>query len=142
VQGIPGVPGVTGPTGSTGPTGPSLQPDWSQAVTTALDFIKNKPFVPIGLVLLQHIVFEPSAKKAFDFNIESYIVYMFVGTSQRAGTFVGFAAGQIHKDASIVNDIVGSGAEDFSIVDGKYVFENTSIQFNAEVSVYKFNLPH
>ena len=35
--------GATGATGPTGPQGPSVQSDWSQSDTSALDYIKNKP---------------------------------------------------------------------------------------------------
>ena len=51
-QGPTGATGATGPqgpqgpkgdTGATGPQGPSVQSDWTQTNTSALDYIKNKP---------------------------------------------------------------------------------------------------
>ena len=42
-----GPTGPTGAPGALGPTGPSIQSDWNQTDTTALDYIKNKPdYIP------------------------------------------------------------------------------------------------
>lgn len=41
--GATGPQGPQGPQGPTGPQGPSVQSDWNQTDTSALDYIKNKP---------------------------------------------------------------------------------------------------
>ena len=43
VKGATGATGPQGPQGPTGPQGPSVQSDWNQTDTSALDYIKNKP---------------------------------------------------------------------------------------------------
>ena len=53
-QGIQGIIGATGIQGSTGPQGGvinQLPSDWNQSITTAVDYIKNKPTIPIGAIV-------------------------------------------------------------------------------------------
>ena len=50
-KGEQGIQGLKGDKGDKGDAGPTVQSDWNQTDTSALDFIKNKPNIPEGVVV-------------------------------------------------------------------------------------------